>query len=227
MKISNFKFQIPASLKLQPGESNFQKGFTLIELLASTIVIVTVGVIIVGIVVSSLRGTNKTNTISVSRQNGTYAIAQISKMLRFAQSVDAVDGGSPSVCIVGITPTPQSQLVGYNSITFTSVDGGTTTIACKKLSELSPTPNPAPDPNEPETIASNGASLLDTSIVQIPPGRCKITCNQSTVSDAMSIGINFSLESRRPTGVVLLPEFTASSSAIEFNTSLILRNVGR
>lgn len=206
---------------------NCQRGFTLIELLASTVVIVIVGTLVVTIIVSSLRGTNKTNTISTTRQNGTHTIAQISKMLRFARSVDAINGASPSVCIIGITPTPQSQLTGYDSITFTSIDGGITTIACKKLSELSPTPNPSPDPNEPETIASNGASLLDTTVVQIPSGLCKITCNQSTISDALSVGINFSLETTRPTGVQLLPEFTASSSAIEFNTSLILRNVGR
>lgn len=204
--------------------TNTEEGFTLIELLASIIVIVTVGVIIVGIVVTSLRGTNKTNTISTTRQNGTYAITQIGKMLRFARSVDAIDGASTSVCITGLTPTPPSQLSGYDSITYTAIDGGTTTIACKKLSEV--TGSDAYE-GEPETIASNGASLLDISVVQIPSGLCKITCNQSAISDAIHIGINFSLETTRGPGVQLLPEFNASASAIEFNTSLLLRNVGR
>lgn len=213
------KFHLPST--------TLQKGFTLIELLASTIVIVTVGVIIITIIVSSLRGTNKTNTISVSRQNGTYVVSQLSKMLRFARTVDAIDGGSPSICITGITPTPPDQLTAHNSITFTSIDGVVTTLACKKISELPPTSNPTPDANEAETIASNGASLLDTSVVQIPPDLCKITCNQTTNSDAMTIGISFALETTRDEGEILLPEFMASSNPIEFNTSIMLRNLGR
>ena len=40
-----------------------QKGFTLVELLASIIVLVAVGSVIAGIISSTLRGTNKTNTI--------------------------------------------------------------------------------------------------------------------------------------------------------------------
>ena len=194
------------------------KGFTLIELLASLFVIVTVGFIVVAILVSSLRGVNKTNTISTARQNGTYLISQMSKMLRFAKSVDELTDASGSVsppteCITNIPlPTPQQSLASYSSITFTSIDGGQTTLSCDSSTS---------------TISSNSASLLDTSVVQIPAGTCYFTCNQSTSSDALIVGIHFNLDTIAPTGTTLLPEFTSGTSAIEFGTSVILRNVGR
>lgn len=187
----------------------FQKGFTLIELLASTFVIVIIGSIIVSIIVSSLRGTNKANTMTTTRQNGTYAIAQISKMLRFAKSVDEINGESVTNC-VGISPLPTPQPI-YYSIKFTSLDGGTTVLSCDPVNR---------------TIASNGASLLDYDFVQIATNTCQITCYQETNSDTLIVGIKFSLNTLAPSGAIL-PEFIASSSATEFNTSVILRNVKR
>lgn len=210
-----------------------EKGFTLIELLASTFVIVAIGSILVGIIVSSLRGSNKTNTMVTTRQNGTYSIAQISKMLRFAQTIDAIDGVSPNTpapggCITNVPlPTPQPTLAPHRSVTFTSVDGGETTIECKNLNELSPAPTAPASINQPQTIASNGASLLDVTAVQIPAGGCEITCSKSTESDVMLIGVKFGLTTLQPSGGIILPEFTASSSAVEFKTSIILRNIGR
>lgn len=200
-------------------QKNRQQGFTLIELLASTVVIVTVSTMIVGIIVSVLRGANKTNTINVTRQNGTYAISQISKMLRFARTVDAVDGASPTECITNtIFPTPPVNLEKRNSVVFTSIDGGQTTLACVPLNGQQ---------NAPYTIASNGASLLDTTAVQIPNGMCEITCNRSTNSDALIIGVKFSLKTVQALSLFTLPEMMASSSAIDYQTSVILRNVGR
>jgi prepilin-type N-terminal cleavage/methylation domain-containing protein len=196
-----------------------QNGFTLIELLASTVVIVSVSAIIIGILSSTLRGANKTTTINVTRQNGTYTISQVSKMLRFARTIDAIDGVSPSNCITNVPlPTPQPSLTQHTSVQFTTIDGGQTTLACIPLSG---------GLNPPYTIASNGASLLDTTAVQIPSGMCAITCDQSTQSDAMIIGVTFSLKTLQAFGPFTLPEFIASSSAIEYKTSVILRNVGR
>lgn len=185
-----------------------QKGFTLIELLASTFVIMVIGTIIISIMVSSLRGTNKVNTINTTRQNGTYAISQISKMLRFARSVDDIDNLPVANCVSNIPlPTPQPV---HSAITFTSLDGGSTTLACDMTNH---------------TIASNGASLLDYNYVQIPDNTCQITCYQQTNSDAIIIGIKFGLNATQP-GSSLFSDFTASGSAIEFSTSIVLRNLG-
>lgn len=201
-----------------------QQGFTLIELLASTAVILVVGFIIVIIIVSSLRGANKTNTISTTRQNGSYAISQISKLLRFTKSIDAIDGDSSKNCITD-TPLPAPQNPeSHTSITFTNVDGGVTTIACLVI----------PDSGGAMTIASeSGAlsenitgSLLDTDLVYIPAGECELTCNQSTSSDALIVGINFALDTVKPAGT-FFSEFSIGAQPLEFNTSVIMRNVGR
>lgn len=211
-----------------------QRGFTLIELLASTVVIISVGVILISIIVSSLRGTNKTNNISITRQNGTHAISQIAKMLRFARSVDAIGTAPASECITNtplpaVQPTPQAGHNLATSITYTTIDGEVRTIACLPLD--------TGNINSPMTIASMSGtlppvvteihgSLLDTDAVHIPAGMCKISCNQSTSSDAMIVSITFSLRTVKSTST-LFSEFTASSNPLEFNTSIILRNLGR
>ncbi len=217
-KKSNFKFQI----------SNFQSGFTLIELLASAVVIVTVGVIIVAIIISALRGTNKTNTLTTARQNGTYAIGQISKMLRFARSIDAIGTRPASVCITGQPlPAAQTNIASDTSITFTDENGHVVTIACLSLPNSTSMTIASMSGLLPDIISdSESGSLLDTSIVQIPSGKCTITCNQSTSSDAMIVGITFSLDTVKPQET-LFSEFSLGSSPQEFTTSVILRNLGR
>src|SRR6185295_7696266 len=85
-----------------------QKGFTLIELLASMVVIMTIGVLVVTIIVSSLRGTNKTNAILQVKQNGSLTLNQMTKMIRDAATVESIGGVPVSNCFVssGGGPTP-------------------------------------------------------------------------------------------------------------------------
>lgn len=182
MKILNIKNQI----------SNIPKGFTLIELLAAIIVLIAVGTVIGAILFSTFRGTNKTNTLTSVRQNGYFAIAQVSKMLRGATRLDY-----PYPCL---TPQPS-----YSSITFTSADGGQTKFECSG-----------------STIASNNASLLDTSAVTLDS--CYFTCTQDRATELPAIGINLFLRQKTITS---LTDFTASATAIPFQTSIILRNINR
>ena len=88
-------------------------GFTLIELLVVILIIFSVGILIVSILFSALRGANKTNTIDLVRRNGNSAITQMSKMIRYSQSFDGVsiDGSTYTTCdgrpIVAV-PVPSS-----------------------------------------------------------------------------------------------------------------------
>ena len=182
------------------------EGFTLIELLAVIFILIAVGTIIGAILVSSLRGTNKTNTITVVRQNGNFAIMQMVKMLRSAKRLDF-----PVSCLLPLSPTP---IPTYSSVTFTSFDDGQTTFSCNDSLD---TP--------PNTIASNSSSFLDTTSVSLVS--CAFTCSQASPSDLSIIGINFSLSAYAPTGVNLLPEKTASATAIPFQTSVTMRNLNR
>lgn len=183
--------------------SNSQKGFTLVELLAVIFVLMAVGTIVGAILVSTLRGTNKTNTIAVVRQNGNFAIMQMVKMLRFAKTLN-------KTFVCGTLEVP----VATDAVELTFFDDSKTTFSCNNSLD---TP--------PNTITSNSASLLDTTSVSLVS--CSFTCSQASLSDLSIIGINFSLSAYAPTGVNLLPEKTASATAIPFQTSVTMRNLNR
>ncbi|OGH42386.1 MAG: hypothetical protein A3H79_00140 [Candidatus Levybacteria bacterium RIFCSPLOWO2_02_FULL_36_8b] len=193
------------------------KGFTLIELLVVIAVLVFVGIFIGSILFSSLRGTNKTNTLTVVRQNGSFAISQTTKMLRNARSFEGVsiDGENyvtDCTQVIPPSPTPPPDPIKYTYLKITSFDDGQTIFSCS---------------GSPLTLSSNSASLLDTTAVSIPVSNsCYFTCSQSTISDFPTIGINFFLREVVPTGA-LLPEKTASAAAIPFQTSVLMRNIGR
>lgn len=176
------------------------KGYTLIELLIVMVVMITVGLIVATILVSSLRGTNKTNTINTIRENGNYAQLQISKMLEFAQSFGGVSpNGNPGTYITNcLSPTTQ-----YNFVKITSFDNGQTVFSCNTSASI---------------IASNGASLINSSDVSL--SSCYFTCSRN-VSQPPIIGINFTLSQKSPNAIF------EKRASILFETSVILRNLNK
>lgn len=84
-------------------------GFTLIELLVVIVVLSFVGAIVVAILVSTLRGSQKTNVITEVRQNGNYAISIMARMIRNSQKINSCSGGR---------------------IDITNPDGGRTIFSC-------------------------------------------------------------------------------------------------
>lgn len=158
-----------------------REGFTLMEALVVLTISMTVGVIVLSILFSSFRLTNKVNTLNTVRQNGNNAISQIAKMLRDAKKLD-----SPTSCISPISQT---------FVTFTSLDEGQTRFECS---------------DSPATISSNSASLLDTNTVALIPNSCWFICSQDNISDFPTISIRFSLIQVSPPGVTLPVEKTAT-----------------
>ena len=101
-KMKNLKLKI----------KNFENGFTLIELLVSLLVLISVGVVTVGILTSSLRGATKANVVNNIRQNGSYAIIQMSRVIGYASTFNGVstDGVNFTTnCLPVPTPTPMQQ----------------------------------------------------------------------------------------------------------------------
>lgn len=179
------------------------KGFTLVELLAVSVVMVAVSVIITATITSSLRGTTKTNTINDVRQNGNYAISQVSKMIEYAKSFGGVsnDGVNfTSSCInlaLPLTPTPTPPQ--YSNIKIIGFDNGETIFSCSSV------------------IASNGASLIDTNLVFVDA--CSFTCSQDKSTDAPIIGINFSLSKKTTSSLF------ENKASVSFKTSVKMRNL--
>ncbi len=199
MKMKNLKFKIKNS-----------KGYTLVEMLAVIVVFAIIGGIISAIFASSLRGSNKANITNDIRQNGNYALAQMSRMINYAKSFDgiSVDGsdGSYQDCYIepaGAGTTTTTILNEYHYIKMTSFDGGQIIFSC--------------DAESDEIIASNGASLVNTDIVRAES--CVFTCLQSSAASPPTIGISFIL-SQKDEGA-----FFEKKAIIPFETSVTMRNL--
>ena len=185
-------------------------GFTLVELLASVIVLVAVGSVIAGIMTATLRGTNKTNTIENIRQNGSYAINQVSKDIEYTLPFDGKNTGLSNddgatyatSCPFSLSPTPIPEVTTYNLITVESASNIVTKYKCTST---------------PVVLSANGTSLVDLTSVSLKS--CSFTCIQSKATDIPIIKINFSIG---PKGSSVLVE--NSNPPIVFETSVTIRN---
>jgi len=183
-------------------------GFTIIEFLVVILVIASVGLVIVGILTSALRGTNKTNIVNLLRQNGNHALIQMRRMIEYSKRFDgvSVDGTSYTLnCIQGPVPapTPTPTPTQYKYLRIIAFDGGKITYSC------------TPD----DYIASNSASIIDKNSVKLVTGKCWFTCMQERVTSNHIIGIKFQLIQKATNAYV---ENTAS---IPFETSVTFRNL--
>lgn len=181
------------------------RGFTLVELLVSITILVAVGWIITGTISSALRATNKTNNVENIRQNGNYALSQISKNIQYAQIFDGLSNNGEDY----VTSCPDGLPTVYNYIKVTPLDSSAIEYKC-----IMPSP-PSTDP--PTFTINNGNDIIDTSTVDLR--ECSITCTQATDADVPIIGISFTLALKKAS---VLAE--NSSPPIEFKTSVEMRN---
>ena len=195
--------------------SNWERGFTLVELLTVTVVTVTISVLISMIITFALRGTNKTNSVDEVRKNGNYALLQISKIIEYAKSFDGVstDGVSYDYNCVQIpvqAPSPSPTPLHYSHLRMANFDGDKTVFSCVPAIQTTPA-----------TIASNGASLIDTNSVSLDSNSCFFTCLQQRITDVPTIGVNFGLSKKTSSTLF------ENKSSIPFQTSVTVRNLGR
>jgi len=194
--------------------SNIKRGFTLVELLVVVAVFGSIMAIVIGVVTSTLRGANKSRTISKVRENGNYAIFQISRTIKYAKTIDgaSMDGNPPWDCQLMPSPlAPTPTPIHYKAVKATSFDGTATTFSCNDTGDF-----------PPETIAVNfSESLIDASSVIMPapiPSFCFFTCVRERIIDPPSIGINFTLTSKSPSSLV------ETQASIPFTTKIKGRN---
>jgi len=185
---------------------NSESGYTLVELLAVVTIVIVVGVIAVGILISSLRGGSKTNVLDNVRQNGNSAIAQMSKMIIYAQSFNGVSRDSgisyTTNCVQNSLTSPAPTPISYQYIKITSFDGGQTIFSCNGT-----------------TIASNGASMIDTAPeTGVMVSSCSFTCSQDSYGLLPTIGINFTLKQN------VSSSFAEKQATLPFQTSVTIRN---
>lgn len=169
-------------------------GYTLIEILAVIVVFGIVGTIVFGILTTTLQTSNKSEGVTTVQQNGNYVLSLMSRMIRYSKRITM-----PTSCYSGPTPTP----VADTAMTIENLDGNTTTFSCDGLPS--------------GTIASNGASLLDTQSVAVT--KCSFSCSQTTPYDVPSVTIDFTLNKRNSNNLV------ENNSPIQFQTTVTLRNL--
>src|SRR6185437_15252578 len=133
-------------------------GFTLVEMLAVMVVFIVIGTLIIAIMVTTFRTSNKTDVLTLVKQNGNYAITQMAKTIRDARSL--------------VSPYPCYPPAQSTSISVITPDNNAITYSCVN-----------------NTIASNGASLLDTTAVSV--ASCSFTCSQQSQTDLPFIDISF------------------------------------
>lgn len=190
-----------------------QEGFTIIELLAVMVILMSIGTIIGAILFTSLRGASKTSTINSVRQNGYFALTQMTKMIRQASrfggvSTDGTNYVANCTAQSVLPPTPTPTPRQYNYIKITSHDLGQTTFSCL-----------AGDTISSQSGSLSPVSLLDKTAVSLVS--CSITCTQNTTGEPPTIEIQFTLSQYAPTGTTFIPE---RSSTVPFKTSVTLRN---
>ena len=188
-------------------------GFTLIEPVVVMAVVIAIGGIGFSIIFSSLRATNKTNTLTSARQNGNYAISQMSKMIRYAKRFDGVstdDVSYLSTCAVSVgvgTPTPVPAQ--YHYLKVTSFEDVETKFTCVDKVTSSPS----------GLISFTAGPLVDTDKIVVDT--CYFTCSQTSSSDFPTIGISFSLSQKD------LDSLVENKASVNFNTSIVMRNLNK
>lgn len=176
------------------------KGFSLIELLVGIAIIITATTIVLSIIVSSFRISSKTTSNSVIRQNGSYAMSQMSRMLQFADSFEGagdVDAATPDVQYQPLCSDSGDQ---YNYLK----------IKYKGLQKVLSCTNSG--------IAIDGNSIIDsTGKISVVPDSCSFICSQTPGSGPV-IRIDFSLKYGSETSS---PEKSANT---DFSTTVKMRN---
>ncbi len=140
-------------------------GFTLIELLAVVAVLGVVGSILFSVLFTTLRGSNRSDSLGLVSQNGKSALSQVTKMIQYAKSLEV-----PTTCYINDSETS----VATDSVKIRNFDNNITEFSCQN-----------------NTISSNSASLLDTS--QVRTTSCSFTCTQETAYDTPTITVSFTV----------------------------------
>ena len=142
-------------------------GFTLIELLMTTVILLTFGGVIVTVFISLLRNTNRANSLSIIRQNGNFIINEMTRTIRYAQTIDNIVSCNPS-----FTTSPPEIIV-------TSVNGQTTAFRCEITSTSI----------DKRTGTGTYTPLLSSNVTY---SFCLISCQQNSTSPP-TVTVQFTL----------------------------------
>ena len=178
-------------------DANFmKKGFTLIEMLVSAGIMALLSVVITQIFVATTRNSTKTEVLTDLRQNGTFALGIMERMIRSAKNISSTCDGSADT-----------------AITITNQDNLETTFSCTMDVDLS-IPRIASVSSEfgTEYLTSKNYVLGTDCTSIIPP----FTCTSGT--NYPSVAISFQLQQKSDSA----SQYEKASET--FETRVTLRN---
>lgn len=199
-----------------------KKGYTLVELLAAMILLITVGSIMAGIIVVSLRGSNRSTNVNDIRQEGNFALSQMTKMVSYAQTFEGISDGS----IDGTTGdliytkncTVNSPTYHYSFLKISSFDQGKTTFICSTgLGENFIASYGAALTKWPLAVGDNTPMVKYLNENKYTVSACYFTCVQENSSVTPTIGISFTV--KKPDTTII-----ENKVSIDFNTTVGFRN---
>lgn len=215
-----------------------KNGFTLIEILVVLVLFSSVGSIIASILFTTLRGNSKATVLINVKQNGNYAISQIEKTVRDAQTFKGVSLDTTiapvdtSFNLNCSTPLPQPEdpptppnvptptPIRYKHVRVADSNSVVYTFSC-----VAPAGSPATvrmNVNPPGTTSS----LLDTASVSMQGSTCYFTCIQQNRTDSPIIGIHFELTHYiAPTPGAVLVENQVEK--VSFDATASIRNLNK
>lgn len=165
----------------------------MIEILAAIAVLAVVGTVMMGIIFSALRGANKSDSQIALAQNGSIAVSQISRIIRGASGIQSGTACSPDA----------TEMVYLSSINVRTLEGDTITLSCVDIPS--------------GTIASNGASLIDDSLVAVTA--CSFNCIQRDSFSKPVITASFTLKKKNANNLV------ENNTSQSFQTTVSVRNI--
>ncbi len=183
------------------------EGFTFVEILVVLAVLMVTGAVVGVILFSTLKGATKTNTLSVVRQNGNYAIAQMSKTIRNAKQFNGVSINNDQN-VPYTTDCTASDSTPYKYLKITDTNDQSVVYSCETTTTSG--------------IISIRTSLLDANSVVV--NSCSFICTQINFGDNPTIGINFSLSQKQAPGTTPLSD---NQATVQFSTSINTRNLAR
>lgn len=143
-----------------------KKGFSLIELMVGIAIIITATTVVLSIIVSSFRISNKTTASDTVRQNGNSAVAQISRIFQFADSFVGAANRSDFADL-----SYSCDETSYNHIRVV-YQGNLKTVSCSGSGLL-----------------LDGNSIIDNSLTV---SDCSLTCTRD-IGAGPVLGLNFNL----------------------------------
>lgn len=195
-------------------------GYTLIEMLAVIFVVVTVGTIITGIIVVSLRDSNRSVNVNEVRQAGNFVLAQMVKNINYSKSFEGLakdkvfeNGGvilrSYKSCLTTDT---------YKYLKIKSFDNSETTYICGSSTDQKLYKSDTTGWKEADINSSLTAIIDPDPTTGFTVSACSFTCSQTNLSVSPTITIDFTVT--KATSSL----FVENKVSIPFQTTIGIKN---